>query len=68
MTNPDAFRPLAGTIPATLDDRTGCCWPIEGGKKIMFCDATPNPRSRHKWCDAHFRMGTSATYKTNRDG
>lgn len=65
---PDAFRPLPNTNPVSLSERTGCCWPIEHGSTHLFCNASVNPRSRNRWCDGHYRMGNSLTYKAGRDG
>lgn len=53
---PGAWDALPGTTPVSLDDRTGCCWPIGRGSPFLFCN---EPRGEHHhWCDQHVKIGT----------
>lgn len=61
--SPTAFEPLPETKPVPLEERTGCCWPIETGHRVYFCNAPINPKSRNNWCDTHYKLGNSTTYK-----
>jgi hypothetical protein len=66
-----AWVALEGSTPVTLDQRTGCAWPI-GENPFMFCNL---PLSGHAhWCPEHVKagtrpvaVGTSARSKTRQE-
>ena len=50
MVDPKAWLPLTGADPVLLlDNRGGCCWPVEGGQCGL-------PRHRKSYCQTHFSM------------
>lgn len=44
-----AFKPLPGSVPVGLLDRTGCAWPVGEGP-TLFCNA---PKAGKSYCAAH---------------
>lgn len=56
----DAFTPLPGSQPATLEQRLGCAWPV-GENPTLFCN---EPRKLgSSWCRHHHAIGYIAAPK-----
>lgn len=51
-------RIVPGSVPVTLFERTGCCFPVNEGGMYLFCDM---PLHGHKsYCTAHLPYMTAA--------
>lgn len=60
LVNGEAWRPLPGSAPATLEHRSGCVWPVTVGGRTLFCNCSVPDDRKLKYCDVHmgkYRLG-----------
>ena len=53
------WQPLPGTVPVSLEDRTGCAWPVTDRPPHLFCNEPRKPST--PYCPHHHSIYRSKT-------